>query len=136
MVRWLRLLNHFRVSLAVLAVSLAAGWWGRHAIMLWLLAPWAWPWGISAADTLRFDFGPQGPPYVLSVLSVAWLPVVPFLASDFWRLLRPRMNPRATRLRPAFILASAVVALCAVLLLRQHIMSLFQMFPPPTGIEL
>jgi len=32
--------------------------------------------------------------------------------------------------------ASAVVALGAALLLRQHIMSLFQMFPPPTGDEL
>lgn len=50
---------------------------------------------------------------MLITLSVAWLPVVPFLASDMWRLLRPLMAPRAARLRLPFAFASVVLALVA-----------------------
>lgn len=73
---------------------------------------------------------------MLSVLSVAWLPVVPFLASDSWRLLRARMNTGANRLRPALVLASAVVAWRAVLILRHSIRYLFDVFVPPLDVEL
>jgi len=134
-VRWLRLLVHFRLSIAVLVVSLAIAWWARVGILMWLVAPAAWPWERSAFDPSDLYLGEQGPPYVFSVLSVVWLPVVPFLASDSWRLLRSRMNIRAIRLRPAFMLASAVVVWGAVLLLRQHIMYLFGVFGLPPDVQ-
>jgi len=136
-VRWLRLIVHFRLSIAVLVVSLAIAWWARVGILMWLVVePAAWPWELSALYHSRIYLWADQPPYVLIVLSVAWLPVVPFLASDWWRMLRSRMNTRAIRLRPAFMLASAVVVLGAVLLLRQHIMYLFEVFGPPPDTQL
>lgn len=131
--RWLCLLTHFRLSFAVLVASLAVGWWGRAGVVLWLADPalGAWPPGAYFAPVIHF--GRQGPPWLLFMLSVAWLPVVPFLASDVWRLLRPLMPARAARLNVLFALASAVALLGAVLLVRWWGIGLFGMLGPPTS---
>jgi len=134
------LLAHFRLSLAVFAVSLAVCWWARLGILIWLAAPVRSAWSSFSSGPGRYflvwGLTPPYMPYVLAVLGVAWLPVVPFIASDLWRLLRPRMNPGATRLRLAFIFASAVVVLSTVLLIRQYILFLFEMFPRYNDFDL
>ncbi|HEX2870624.1 MAG TPA: hypothetical protein VHP33_05195 [Polyangiaceae bacterium] len=130
--RWLCLLTHFRLSFAVLVASLAVGWWGRAGVVLWLAEPALGDWGPSVyAPRIYFDL--QGPPWLLIMLSVAWLPVVPFLASDVWRLLRPLMPARAARLNVPFALASAVALLGAVLFVRWWAIGLFAMLGPPTS---
>ena len=53
-------------------------------------------------------------------VALMWVPVVPAVASDVWRLLTPLMNARAVRLRAPFALASGLVALGAVLLMRHY----------------
>jgi hypothetical protein len=133
--RWLCLLAHFKFSFAVLLASLAVGWWARVGLVLWVVDPAAWPWrpSVHASDV---HFGLQGPPWLLVTLGVAWLPVVPFLASDVWRLLRPLMVPRAARLHLPFAIASVVLALGAVLLIRHHALVLFSMFGLPTRAAL
>ena len=127
--RWLCLLTHFRLSFAVLVASLAVSWWARVGLVLWVVDPAAWPWrpSVHASDV---HFGLQGPPWLLFMLSVAWLPAVPFLASDVWRLLRPLMPARAARLHLPFALASAVALLGAVLLVRWWGIGLFAMLGP------
>ncbi len=134
--RWRCLLAHFKLSFAVLLASLTVSWWGRVRLVLWLVDPASWPWSPSTHTASELHFGPQGPPWLLITLSVAWLPVVPFLASDVWRLLRPLMVPRAARLHLLFAIASGLLALAAVLLIRHHALTLFAMFGPPTGAAL
>jgi hypothetical protein len=127
---WLCLLAHFKLSFVVLLYSLAFSWWGRVRLVMWLVEPASWPWRPSTHTALHF--AAPSLPWMLICLSVAWLPVVPFLASDAWRLLRPLMVPRAARLRVPFAIASVVVALVAVLSVRHHAIALFEMFwfPP------
>jgi hypothetical protein len=131
--RWLGLLVHFRLSFAVLVASLAVGWWGRVGLVLWLVDPTSWPWRPSSHLASDIHFGLQGPPWLLIMLSVAWLPVVPFLASDVWRLLRPLMPARAARLHLPFALASAMAVLGALLFVRWWAVGLFVMLGPPTS---
>jgi hypothetical protein len=137
--RWLRLLAHFKLSVAVLLASMAVSWWARYGLVRWLVAPAFWRWVMEVSGASQgplFYAQPQPSPWLLITFSVAWLPVVPFLASDVWRLLRPLMAPRAAKLHLAFAIASVVLVLGAVLLIRHHAISLFGMFGPPTGATL
>jgi hypothetical protein len=70
-------------------------------------------------------FDQPGPPLLLAVLAIAWLPAVPFLARDVWRLLEPMLDVRARRLQVPFALAASLVALATTLLVRQHALTLF-----------
>lgn len=119
-------LASFKLTLGALVASLSIGWWLRVEILMWLLAPALWVWGrVVPPAGLHWNVGPSGPPYLLAVLGVAWLPVVPFLASDVWRLLRPRFDARAARLEIPFALSSLLVTLATVLIIRHHSIALF-----------
>lgn len=111
---------HFKLSGAVFAVSGVASWFAFPWLLMWLVEPFARPWGVPAtALPLHFSSVHELLKTKL-VLAVAFagLAAVPVLASDVWRLLTPLMNARAARLRLAFALATSLVIVAAVLLIR------------------
>lgn len=119
---WWCWLTHFKLSGAVLVVSGVATWFAFSWLFMWLVEPEVRAW--------RLAFGAQAPPLYFSsahglfrtklllAVGFAGLAVVPALASDTWRLLTPLMSARAARLRFVFALATGVVIVAAVLLLR------------------
>lgn len=134
--RWWCWLDHFKLGLGALVASLALSWWLRVDLLSWLLAPQLWGWGEVPRVGPQLYFGPGGPPYLLAVCSVAWIPAVPFLASDVWGLLRPLLGARAARLQIPFAVSSLLVVLAAVLIVRQHSVALFGFLMPFQGGEL
>lgn len=136
---WVSFLVHFKLGIAALLASLLVGWFVRVRLLGWLVAPTLEGWPPSATVALpALHFGSafqRWTAYLPVVFGVMWLPAVPFIASDVWRLLRPRMNPRAARLRLPFALASGLVALLVLLLIRQYALALFSIFVP-TGVTL
>lgn len=121
---WWHWLKHFRLGLGALVASLALGWWGRVHLLTWLLTPVV-SVGPGASGRLEFHFGLNGPPYLPIVVGIAWLPAVPFLASDLWGLLRPLLEPRTIRLQIPFALSSMLVTAVTVLVVRQQAPLLF-----------
>ena len=136
---WVSFLVHFKLGIAALLASLLGGWFCRVGLLRWLVAPTLEGWQTSASVVLpALHFGSalqRRTAYLLVVLGFTWLPAVPFIASDVWRLLRPWMSPRAARLRLAFALASGLVALGVLLLVRRYGVALFSIFVP-TDAEL
>lgn len=113
-------MTRFKLSGAALVVSCAAAWFAFPWLIQWLLDPVIRPWGPSAAAwPLHFRSAHDlGKTKVLVAILFAMLALAPALASDVWGLLRPRMNARAARLRAPFALATALVAVLTLLLIR------------------
>lgn len=111
---------HFKLSGAALVASCAAAWFAFPWLLRWLVYPALQLWGPKAADVpLHFaNANDLWRTKLLVVVIFAVLAILPTLASDVWGLLRPRMNARAARLRTPFALATALVAVLTLLLIR------------------
>lgn len=112
----LRWFAAFKVSALALGVSLALGVACRTPLLLWLIDP-----ARHHLESCRGCFVTPGPwtavrAEVAVVLGVAWLPALPFVVFDAWRLLAP---PRAQPLRVPLALATTIVAVTSLLLARQ-----------------
>jgi hypothetical protein len=119
---WWCWLAHFKLSGAVLVGSGVAIWFAFSPLLIWLVEPEVRAWSIT--------FGAPPPPLYFSgahgllkaklllAVGFAGLAMVPALASDTWQLLTPLMSARAARLRFVFALATGVVIVAAVLLIR------------------
>ena len=75
----------------------------------------------------------QGGPWAV-VLGVMWIPAVPFMASDVWRLLMPLTNGRGARLRLAFALASGLGVLVPATGVHRFVWPAFKYLLAPTGL--
>ena len=113
-------MTRFKLSGAALVVSCAAAWFAFPWLVRWLLDPVIRPWGPSAAAwPLHFRSAHDVWKTKLLVVTLfGMLAIAPALASDVWGLLRPRLNARAARLRAPFALATGLVAVLTLLLIR------------------
>ncbi len=118
---WSCWLAHFKLSFATFVASLVIGWFARTQLIGWL-TPSPPASSVFPEGWIFYFSSPLGvwKAWLLVILGVMWIPVVPFVASDVWRLLMPLTNARDARLRVAFALATGLAAVVPVLIIHHY----------------